>query len=260
MNTNNYNVTDINVKEQFENGFAHRDYLAHLMRWWHILRVVMSGERICDFGCGNGFLLEVLYRNRSGIGAYVGLDIREQTLKKAIEKWGKLAWAKFINIDLILTPFDYSAVRADRVVSFEVMEHVGKQNAEIFLQHFRDCGKPTATYYLSTPNHDAKVGAADNHTYDSGDGRGVAVQEHTHKELVELIQKFFTIEKKFGTFASIKNYKPLMKPWQQEMFSALSEYYESNMMSILMAPMFPEVARNTLWVLKRKNNNVVSNN
>lgn len=252
MNTSNYNVTDINVKERFENGIAHRDYLAHLMRWWHILKSVMAGERICDFGCGNGFLLEILYRNRSGIASYIGLDIREQTLKKAIDKWGKLPWAKFIAIDLIQSPFNYSAIRADRVVSFEVMEHVGKQNAETFLEHFRDCGKPTATYYLSTPNYDAKVGAADNHTYDSGDGRGSVPQEFAHQELEAHIQKFFTIEKKFGTFASIKDYKPLMTPWQKEMFNALSEYYEPNMLSIMMAPMFPEVARNTLWVLKRK--------
>src|ERR1035437_9221081 len=116
MNTSNYNVTDINVKENLENGFAHRDYFAHFMRWLHVLKVSMAGERIADFGCGKGFLLEVLYRNRSGIGAYIGLDIREQTLKKAIEKWGKLAWAKFIAIDLIQTQFDYSAIRADRVV------------------------------------------------------------------------------------------------------------------------------------------------
>ena len=31
-----------------------------------------------------------------------------------------------------------------------------------------------ATYYLSTPNYDPSVGAAGNHTYDSGDGRGVS--------------------------------------------------------------------------------------
>lgn len=252
METKNYNVTDLNVREQFENGFAHRDYIAHLMRWWHILKVVMAGERICDFGCGNGFLLEILYRNRSGIGHYIGFDIREQTLKKAIEKWGKLAWAKFVCMDLVKTPFDYSVVRADRVVSFEVFEHVGKQNADVFLQHFRDCGKPTATYYFSTPNHDPKVGAADNHTYDSGDGRGVAVQEHTHQEIEQHLQKYFVIVEKFGTFASIKDYKPLMKPWQKEMFDGLSKYYEPNMLSVLMAPFFPEVARNTLWVLKRK--------
>lgn len=256
MDTTNYNVTDLNVKEQFQNGFAHRDYLAHLFRWWHILKVVMAGERICDFGCGNAFLLEILYRNRTGIGSYIGLDIRSNALKNAMEKFSKLSHAKFIEIDLIKSEFNYAVIKADRVVSFEVMEHVGKQNAEVFLEHFRDCGKPSATYYLSTPNYDEKVGAAGNHTYDSGDGRGVTVQEHTHEELSELIGKFFTVEQKFGTFASVRDYKALMNAWQKEMYEQLSKYYEQNMMSILMAPMFPEHSRNTMWVLKRKTTNV----
>lgn len=35
-------------------------------------------------------------------------------------------------------------------------------------------------------------------------------------------------------------------------FETLKEYYDSNLLSNLMAPMFPEHSRNTLWVLKNK--------
>ena len=67
---------------------------------------------------------------------------------------------------------------ADKVCAFEVLEHVGKQNADAFLENFKACGNNNATYYLSTPNYDPSVGAAGNHTYDSGDGRGAVSYTH----------------------------------------------------------------------------------
>jgi len=133
-----------------------------------------------------------------------------------------------------------------------VMEHVGKQNVDIFLQHFLECGSQTAKYYLSTPNYDPVVGAAGNHTYDSGDGRGVAVQEFTHEEIQTHVLKYFDIERKWGTFASQKDYKPLLEGWKLEMYNGLKEYYDSNIVANIMAPFFPEHARNTLWELRRK--------
>lgn len=120
------------------------------------------------------------------------------------------------------------------------------------MENFKACGNNNATYYLSTPNYDPSVGAAGNHTYDSGDGRGVDVQEFDHWELEGILLKHFSIVKKFGTFASAKDYKPLMNDWQQKMFDALKEYYDSNLIANIMAPMFPDASRNTLWVLKRK--------
>ena len=50
----------------------------------------------------------------------------------------------------------------------------------------------------------------------------------------------------------MKDYKPMMNDWQKKMFEALKGYYDSNLIANIMAPMFPDVARNTLWVLKRK--------
>ena len=44
---------------------------------------------------------------------------------------------------------------------------------------------------------------------------------------------------------------PLLNDWQAWMFKALSDYYDSNLIANLMAPMFPEQSRNTLWVLKQ---------
>lgn len=248
----NYNTTDLDPETTFERHVFHRDQFAHYLRWTHILKVAKIGETIVDFGCGKGNLLEVFYRNKFKCKKYIGIDIRKQTINQAKEKYKNVEWSEFLCDDLILNRIDFKSLQADKVCSFEVIEHVGKQNVDLFLNNFRLCGKLDATYYLSTPNFDEKVGAAGNHTYDSGDERGVDIQEFSHDELQRHIEKFFIIEKKFGTFASIRDYKPLMNEWQTNMFNSLKDYYDSNLLSNLMAPMFPEKSRNCLWVLKQK--------
>jgi cyclopropane fatty-acyl-phospholipid synthase-like methyltransferase len=247
-----YNKTQLSPDVSFEKHVYHRDQFAHYLRWSHIVKEAKIGETVVDFGCGKGNMLEVFYRNKFKCKRFVGIDIRKQTIEAAKEKFAAVEWAEFYADDLIFPTLDYKQYQADKVCSFEVAEHVGKQNIDLFLTNMRDCGNENATYYISTPNYDEQVGAAGNHTYDSGDGRGVAIHEFAHAELQGHIEKYFTIEKKFGTFASITHYKHLLNDWQVQMFEALKAYYDSNMLSVIMAPFFPEQSRNTLWVLKRK--------
>ena len=249
-----YNTTDLDPKRTFEKHVFHRDQFAHFLRWTHVLKESKIGESFVDFGAGKCYLLEVLYRNRYKPSKYVALEYKASEVEKAKEKYKKLDYAEFYQQDIINPTMDYSKFQADRVVSFEVAEHVGRQNVPKFLENFMACGKDTATYYLSTPNYDEFVGAAGNHTYDSGDGRGVAPQELDHFQLQEMIiEAGFEIVSKFGTFASQKDYVGTLHDWRLEMYNALKKYYDSNLVSNLMAPVLedPELARNTLWVLKR---------
>lgn len=250
----NYNTTDLDPQSTFERHVFHRDQFAHFLRWTHILKETKIGEIIVDFGCGKGNLLEVFYRNKFKCKRYSGIDIRKKTIEQAKTKFAMVDWADFFVDDLIKNKLDYQKFKADKVCSFEVIEHVGKQNVKKFLLNFMACGGKDAKYYLSTPNFDEHVGAAGNHTYDSGDERGVAVQEFGHKELERhILNAGFIIVNKYGTFASVRDYKPLMNDWQKKMFNSLKEYYDSNLVSNIMAPLFPEQSRNTMWVLKRKN-------
>ena len=41
-----------------------------------------------------------------------------------------------------------------------------------------------------------------------------------------------------------------MNDWQLKMYEKLNEYYDSNLLSNLMAPFFPEYSRNVLWKCK----------
>lgn len=252
--TKPYNTTDLDPKTTFEKHVFHRDQFAHYLRWSHILKEARIGESFVDFGAGKCNLLEVLYRNRYKPSRYIALEYKQSEVDKAKEKYAKLPFeAKFYQQDIINPTMDYSKFQADKVVSFEVAEHVGKQNIKEFLKNFKACGKDKARYYLSTPNYDPNVGAAGNHTYDSGDGKGVVPQEHDHFELqASILDSGFKIIEKFGTFASQRDYKESLNDWQQEMFNAISKYYDSNLVSNLMAPVVDaEHARNTLWVLER---------
>lgn len=248
-----YNITDLDPETTFEKHIFHRDQFAHYLRWTHILKEAKIGESIVDFGCGKANLLEVLYRNRFKPSKYVGLDIREQTIELSREKFKNMPFpVEFITDDLINPETNLFLLKGDRVCSFEVAEHIGKQNIGTFLANFKDCGNQNATYYLSTPNYDTSVGAAGNHTYDSQDGRGVAPQEFEYFELKDAIEKAgFEIINEFGTFASQKDYKEVLNEWQQKVFNSLIKYYDSNLVSNIMAPIIDAVhARNIMWVLK----------
>lgn len=253
IDTKHYNVTDLDPEGTFERHVFHRDQFAHYLRWSFVLNRIGRGETIVDFGCGKGLLAEVLYRNRHTPEHYYGFDVRERTITKAADKYKDQHWARFFTADLVkIAPekFKEMNLNADHVCSFEVVEHIGKQNIQQYLANFKACGGPNAKYYLSTPNHDAKVGAADNHTYDSGDGRGHAVQEFYHDELRQHLEQQFVVMEKFGTFASIRDYKPFLNEHQQYVFDQLKRYYNADIISVLMAPMFPDKSRNTLWVME----------
>jgi SAM-dependent methyltransferase len=254
MSKKNYNTTDLDPKTAFERHIYHRDQFAHYLRWTHVLKCMKVGDSVTDFGCGQGNLAEVLYRNRFKADPYTGLEIRKKTVEKAREAFKEVPWVGFYELDIVKAPIGFfqELPRAKHVVSFEVLEHVGKQNGPEFMDRFAACGDADSVFYLSTPNYDPAVGAAGNHTYDSGDGNGVQPQEFTHQEVQELVDRHFTVTEKFGTFASQKDYKGKFEAWHLKMFTELNKYYCSNLISVMMAPMFPEQARNTLWKMKLK--------
>jgi len=241
----NYNTTQLNPETTFEKHVFHRDQFAHYLRWTHVLKLAKIGMNILDFGCGSGNLYEVFYRNRYSPKRYLGLDIRKKTVEINKSKFPK---AEFEAIDLI-GDVDFGT-DWDIITSFEVAEHVGKQNVPKLLENIKKHCNEKTIVLISTPCYDEKVGAAANHIYDGGDERGVAPQELTFNELRSEINKLFKIEKVYGTFASQKDYKKYMQEWQERMFDYLSEYYDSNLVSVMMAPFFPELSRNCIWKLR----------
>lgn len=240
----NYNKTQLTPQKEFERHIYHRDQFAHYFRWSHVLKNAKIGQKILDFGCGSGEMLELFYRNKYRPKKYLGVDIRANTINQNIEKFNKLDFAEFKQADLC-SELDFGET-FDVITCFEVVEHIGHENIDNFLDNLAFHCNSETVIYLSTPNYDERVGAANNHLL----GPNKEVGEWKHEELEAKLNEFFIVEKKFGTFASIRDYKNLLNDWQKKMFDELSNYYDTNILACLMAPMFPEQSRNTLWVLK----------
>ena len=241
-----YNTTQLDPATTFERHVYHRDQFAHYLRWTHVLKTAKIGMNILDFGCGTNInLAEVLYRNRFKCKRFVGMDIRDlsEKGKKLIEK----DWIYFIKSDLVKENFSApKTFNWDIICSFEVLEHIGKDNGKKFLNNIKNCMTHNTIFLLSTPCYDAKVGAAANHIING------EVGEYTFEELKELLSEMFVIENIWGTFASQKDYKEHMTDAEKELFNKLSLYYDSNLISNIMAPLFPKQSRNCLWRLKLK--------
>lgn len=243
-----YNKTQLTPQQEFERHIYHRDQFAHYLRWSHVLKNAKIGQTILDFGCGTGEILEVFYRNRYRPKQYLGLDIRKQTIDENNQKFAKLDFAEFRQADLCQDGLDLGQT-FDIITCFEVIEHIGHANADAFLDNLAYHCDENTVVYLSTPNYDPQVGAANNHLL----GPDKEVGEWDHFELQDKLSEYFNIEKKYGTFASIKDYKEDLTGWKKEAFDELREYYDSNLLSNMMAPMIPaEHARNCLWILKVK--------
>lgn len=239
--SNKYNTTQLNPEQTFEKHVFHRDQFAHYLRWTHVLKTARIGMKILDVGCGSGNLYEVFYRNKYSPERFVGVDIRKKTIEKNKEKFKNAEWFSLDIVNEALPIDDY-----DIITSFEVIEHIGKDNAEKYINNIKKVMKNKTIFMLSTPCYDEKIGAANNHIING------VVCEFEFNELKNILNKHFIIDNVYGTFASQKDYKDKMNDWQKQMFENLSSYYDSNLISNIMAPMFPEYSRNCLWVLKIK--------
>jgi hypothetical protein len=121
---------------------------------------------------------------------------------------------------------------------FEALEHMEPDMGRRVLEHIQKFMEEDTTFFLSTPCYNG-VNKADNHVY-----------EWAYHELREQLETLnYNIVNVWGTFASIKDYKPLLTNGALQMFEQLREYYDSNVLSIIFAPMFPANSRNAIWQL-----------
>lgn len=236
------NKTHLNVSKANQRGLVHRDYIAHMLRWTHVLKHVKTGNKILDVGCADGMLAQVLYVNRFGNNDYIGVDIRKGELEKADERKLKKDQT-FIHMDITNDQIPIDDKWSDVTTCFEVVEHIPEKSLDFVLRELARTTKDDGVVLLSTPNFDGKHKAA-NH-----------VKEYYEKELQDHLAKFFIIEKKFGTFASQKDIKPVLSKAEKKIWEKLKEYYDSNMFSVIFAPLYPSESRNILWVLKPRNKN-----
>lgn len=245
-------TTFLSLDNAEERGFIHRDYIAHCMRWSHVVKVLTGGKRyegaiIVDAGCGREApLAKTLYSSRLIPARYIGVDygaIPEETRQvfhsgrfpvTLLERTDFCKWVDGLEGQAII-----ATGGADFVTSFEVLEHVEPLHAMQMLDSIRRILKPSGIAFISTPCWDV-VSCAANH-----------VNEMRYETLGWMIEEQgFEIIDVFGTFASIRDYEPYLAPGHREAFEDLRSYYDVNFLSCVFAPFYPQYSRNCLWQLR----------
>lgn len=253
VSADGFNKTQLNIKEDMERNVFHRDRLAHFFRWAHIMRAMKPGYSVVDLGCGTGNLATMLYANRMKPNPYIGVDIRGKTMDTAEAYFeGRSFDARFVAGNLCMDGWqeevlklmnehqETTGARPDIITSFEFVEHVPENDVEPFLVRVKNIMDKYSSFYLSTPCFDG-VRKAENH-----------VKEWYYQELKDLLSKHFNIENHWGTFISQKDLEPEMNDVFGNAWDRLREYYGSETLAILYAPLFPSKSRNCIWQLVLK--------
>lgn len=233
-------TTYLSTQQAAERGFIHRDYIAHCLRWSHVIKWLSYRKRyqtahILDVGCGKEApLAGTIFTSRMThtTGSYTGVDYGPI---EPLVKFGAKFNAQFMpKTDFAKVDYNGSF---DLITSFEMLEHVEPLHSYKTLVNMQSVLNDGGTIFLSTPCYSVASGAADNHVNEMS----VAGLHH----LIRLAG--LEVKQGWGTFASQTDYKKLLTPGQQEVWDKLVEYYDSNMLACFMAPMFPYNSRNAIW-------------
>jgi hypothetical protein len=238
--------TYLSIDNAEERGFIHRDYVAHCLRWTHVCKYVAQFQRykeaeILDIGCGRELpLAKTLYSSRYIPKSYTGIDYGpiNQDAIDTLSKTDKFNGTYKSGMDVC----DYHVDdRFNLITCFEVFEHVEPAHGVRMLRKIKSLLSSDGRVMLSTPCYNEKTGAADNH-----------VNETTYQALGSIIEAVgFEVEDVWGTFASIKDYfDVLIEDGFGQIFDRLRDYYDTNYLATIFAPMYPQHSRNCLWSLK----------
>lgn len=241
-----YDKTHLSIDTAEERILVHRDYIAHCLRWSHVVkrlyeRHTYQSARILDIGCGKEVpLAKLLYSNRMTGACYCGVDMNDlelpEMLTTAVENKKLEVTLKPKTDASILTADDLPWIPTI-ITCFEVFEHVHPAIARRLVINLRKLIHENGRMYFSTPNWNGS--AAANH-----------VNETRHSAIAAVLMECgWKIEEFYGTFASQKDYADRMNVAERDIFNRLAEYYDSNLLSVMLAPLFPSHSRNTLWVL-----------
>ena len=240
--------THLSIDQAEERGFIHRDYIAHCLRWTHVAKYLHLQQRyktsnILDIGCGKDVpLAKMMFTSRlvPDTGSYVGVDYNKLEMPEAFKN---ARWKPELHGGIV---FPEAEVLGDRkfdvITCFEVVEHVEPLGAFKILEGIHDRLTENGVAFISTPVFDEKVGAAANH-----------VNEMTYDTMAAMFNHAgLKVEKSYGTFASIRDYKDqLEKDGLKDVFDRLREYYDSNYLATVFAPLYPQLSRNCIWVVSR---------
>lgn len=258
--------TFLSINNAEERGFIHRDYIAHCLRWTHVVkrlyeRKTYETARILDIGCGRELpLAKLLYSSKLIPQRYTGVDVGPindadyQILMGGKMKDHVRIFEHTNLLDLHFEEFTQEGSTEpelpNMVTCFEVLEHVEPKMMFDMLTKMKELTTDDATFFISTPNWN-RTDCAANHVNEMlYEALGAGFERHG-----------FAIQNVYGTFASIRDYEHLLARSPEgllnegvplHVFDKLREYYDTNFLSCVFAPLFPAQSRNALWELRKE--------
>lgn len=230
----------------------HRDYSAHFWRWSFARRFITPKDNVLEVGCGEEKPLSKILTGGAAarVNNYVGVDINKikPSGSQRLEFLGEFDFtSKYKQLQ------KYQPKGYDVAVHFEVIEHMKVTHGRKLLKGCYELLKPGGIMLMSTPCYDGVRHAA-NH-----------IHEYTVPELQKETEKVgFEIEQRFGTFMDIRHMGPrgdgtkALKQDDPNLANAiglvraqLAEYFDNDAISCIFAPLFPDHARNNLWVCRK---------
>ncbi len=221
----------------------HRDYTAHFFRWSFARRYITAKDKVLEIGCGEEKPLSKILTGGAAahVSEYVGVDLNKLKPSKS----QRLTFYGEFDFTSRYTELLDAHGHFDVVVHLEVIEHMAVKHGKNLLRAAYNCLRPGGTMLMSTPVYDGRRHAA-NH-----------IHEYTVEELRTLVEaEGFTVERRFGTFMDIKHIgkgKPrgCSREAVAEVAEALREYYDNDALSNIFGPLYPDHARNNLWVCRK---------
>ena len=249
--TRDYDTTQLH--EAGHGRTLHRDYSAHFFRWSFARRFITAKDHVLEVGCGEDKPLSKILTGGAAahVNTYTGVDLNKLKTSNSqrltflgefnfVERWKELLKAEAIKKN---GGFDV-------IVHYEVIEHMAVKHGTAMLKACFNVLKPGGVMLMSTPCYDGKRHAA-NH-----------IHEYTVPELQKATEKAgFKVERRFGTFIDIKHigkHMPASGPGimctgdeVKVVMEALKEYFDSDAISNIFGCLYPDHARNNLWVCRK---------
>jgi SAM-dependent methyltransferase len=240
-----YDKSDLTVEHYEDRLIIHRDIIAHSFRWSYVVKILYKGSRykndiIFDVGCGRDLPLpRLLYANRLTGFAYVGVDINKLEMHPQVAAAVKHQKAEV----QLFGERDAGTIRQEEIeftaptiaTAFECFEHMRPPALLRLLKNVYDLLKPGADFICSTPVYNGS--AAQNH-----------INEMGYDTVGFLLERAgFFIKHNHGTFANKVDVEPALNKFYPGLYEKLNKYYDSNIMAIMFAPLFPQRSRNVLW-------------
>jgi 2-polyprenyl-3-methyl-5-hydroxy-6-metoxy-1,4-benzoquinol methylase len=118
----------------------------HRMRFQVALDLAkqFAGQRLLDYGCGDGTLLAMLASGPSAPSESVGVEIEQDLVDDCANRLGGETGIKFLMMDNL-----HQAKRFDGVFCMEVLEHVVER--EVILEQLRNLLAPKGKLIISVP-------------------------------------------------------------------------------------------------------------